>query len=136
MISGFLDVPLSPKANLVYLWRPQDTLKNPRKIQIIFEKRLTLVLDLHIPLLRPASPLKIVVGCTLQPSYFHFPKKGKSSLFVILAQMKLPGIPKNLPCGVADAHRVFVFQKNTYALIPPSFKVFKTSENLKTPWKR
>ena len=25
MISGFLDVSMSPKTNMIYLWRPQDT---------------------------------------------------------------------------------------------------------------
>ena len=32
MISAFLDMSLSPKTNIIYLWRPQDTLDNPRKI--------------------------------------------------------------------------------------------------------
>ena len=32
MISGFLDVSPSPKTNICYLWRPQDTSNNPRKI--------------------------------------------------------------------------------------------------------
>ena len=37
MISGFLDVSLSPKTNYFYLWRPQDISKKPRKYQLIIE---------------------------------------------------------------------------------------------------
>ena len=37
MISGFSDVSMSPKTNMIYLWRPQDTSTIPRKIQIRFE---------------------------------------------------------------------------------------------------
>ena len=36
VISGFSDVSLSPKTNIIYLWRHQDTSNNPRTIQIIF----------------------------------------------------------------------------------------------------
>ena len=36
MISGFLDVSLSPKTNMIYLWRHQDTQNNPRKIPTYF----------------------------------------------------------------------------------------------------
>ena len=32
MISGFLDVSLSPKTNMIYRWGHQDTSINPRKI--------------------------------------------------------------------------------------------------------
>ena len=35
MICGFLDVSLSPKTNMIYLWRHQDTLTNPRNSQNI-----------------------------------------------------------------------------------------------------
>ena len=32
MISAFSDVSLSPKTNFIYLWRPQDTSNNSRKL--------------------------------------------------------------------------------------------------------
>ena len=38
MISAFLDVSLSPKTNIVYLLRHQDTQKNPRKFKNMFGK--------------------------------------------------------------------------------------------------
>ena len=38
MISGCWDVSPSPETNYDYLWRPQDTLQNPRQSQILFEK--------------------------------------------------------------------------------------------------
>ena len=38
MISGLLDVSLSPKTIDVYLWRPQDTSNKLRKSQIVFNR--------------------------------------------------------------------------------------------------
>ena len=38
MISGLSDVSLSPKTNMIYFWRHQDTLNNPRKIPNHFMK--------------------------------------------------------------------------------------------------
>ena len=35
MISGFSDVSLSPKTNIIYCWRHQDTPNNRRKSEII-----------------------------------------------------------------------------------------------------
>ena len=35
MIWEFSDVSITPKTNIIYLWRHQDTLKNPRKSQTI-----------------------------------------------------------------------------------------------------
>ena len=37
MISGLLDVSLSPNTNIIYLLRPRDTSRNLRKYQIIFK---------------------------------------------------------------------------------------------------
>ena len=37
MISAFKGRVLSPKTNIIYLWRPQDAFKNPRKSQFIFK---------------------------------------------------------------------------------------------------
>ena len=36
MSSGFLDVSLSPKTKISYLWRPQDTSKNQEIYQTLF----------------------------------------------------------------------------------------------------
>ena len=38
MIFGFSDVSMSPKTNIIYVWRHQDTTHNSRKNWIIFEK--------------------------------------------------------------------------------------------------
>ena len=38
MISGLLDMSLSPKTKIIYLWRPHDTSTNPGKSKIILEK--------------------------------------------------------------------------------------------------
>ena len=37
IISGFLDVSRTPKTNMIYRWRHQDTPKNPRKPRITFD---------------------------------------------------------------------------------------------------
>ena len=37
-MSGFLDVSMTPKANIIYLWRDQDALKDPRKFPNHFRK--------------------------------------------------------------------------------------------------
>ena len=42
MISGFFDVSMTPKTNDFYLWRHQDTLKNPRKYTKTFSEMLLL----------------------------------------------------------------------------------------------
>ena len=39
MISGFLDVSMSPKTNYVYLWRHQETSNNSRVPDTLFEKK-------------------------------------------------------------------------------------------------
>ena len=38
MISGFSNVSLGPKTNIIYLLRDQDTLEKPRNLQVISEK--------------------------------------------------------------------------------------------------
>ena len=40
MISGLWDGSLSPKTNIIYLWRPQDTSNNPRKSHPSFKSNL------------------------------------------------------------------------------------------------
>ena len=37
MISGFSDVPMTPKASIIYLWKHQDTPNYARSIRIIFK---------------------------------------------------------------------------------------------------
>ena len=50
MISGHLDMSPSPKTNIIYLWRPQDTFKNPRKSKFLWRTIICMnfkPLDIH-----------------------------------------------------------------------------------------